>query len=126
MTVGELVERRIALKARRGGTGGVRDSEHVIYRILVMLPQALRSLGIWDAEVLEGELECRNWRRDGHAHDVAIFTTEPAPAVLCEMAEADQPVRLIVLPLQGDEPLRPWPSSEKEQPLTECISEKEE
>ena len=57
----------------------------------------LRDLGIWDAEVLEGRLEPRDWQNDGRAHNVAIFTTDPAPADLCERAEAADRVRVIVL-----------------------------
>ena len=53
MTVGELVTQRMLIKARQCGSGGTTGPEQTIGRVLIAPQQALRSLGIWDAEVLE-------------------------------------------------------------------------
>ncbi len=77
MTVGEMVEERMMMQARQGGSGGTTGSEQTMSRILLAPIQALRSLGIWDAEVYEADclkddFDCEvfypvegNWREAG-------------------------------------------------------------
>jgi len=65
MTVGELVTQRMLIKARQCGSGGTTGPEQTIGRVLIAPQQALRSLGIWDAEVLEGEYSGLHARLDG-------------------------------------------------------------
>jgi hypothetical protein len=53
--------------------------------------------GIVPDEVVECNLEPRNWQSDGHAHDVGIFPSDPAPVSLCKRAEVGEHVCVMVL-----------------------------
>ncbi len=55
MTVGELVNERIAMQARQG-RGGIANESDLQFRIASAPLVAMQSLGIWDAEVHEGKV----------------------------------------------------------------------
>ena len=65
-TVGEMVTERMMMQARQGGSGGTTGPEQTLGRMFIAPQQALRSLGIWDAEVLEGQMQTDGWYDEIH------------------------------------------------------------
>jgi len=81
-TVGELVEAQITEWIQEGRCLNTNKVD----------ADALRSLGIWDAEVLEGEYECIGEPFGG----ALIGLDEPVPTM--PLSKEHRPVRVIVLP----------------------------
>ena len=100
MTVGELVTQRMLIKARQCGSGGTTGPEQTIGRVLIAPQQALRSLGIWDAEVLEGRVTDRQDCNGSYW----VFETERGmwPDVYYDANVLGKRFRIIVLPAKGE------------------------
>ena len=116
MTVGELVQTEMTLDLVDNIVAGGGEMRSVL--------SILCSLGIWDAEVLDCEFDGFKVRQKGDpTFDGLPVFWDPDAWFWTQLAQGRTKgaFRLIVLPLQGDEPLRPWSSGEKERSLTECI-----
>lgn len=100
MTVGELANERIRAQARQG-RGGIASEADAYCRMANAPIVALQSLGIWDAEVLEGEATTRwvGWpigdrKKMGHEQVVSFGNKRPFKRF---GIEAGDRVRVIVL-----------------------------
>ena len=96
MTVGELVE----AQAKIPGAADARGLSELFALYAIEVSSIIRKLGIWDAEVLEGQI-IKGYDEDGEDMFGIAPLNGKFPYVW--IGTHDEVVRIIALPKKGDE-----------------------